>query len=214
MALEDVMNSEDLKTEVLAWLRYLRKCEIVCTEAGRYSADVWGMTATRLIEVETKVSISDLRADFRKEKHGLYNRYAAEPQGLGGCIPNAFYFCLPADLVDKAQEFLKTVELPVVRKYGIIAIADTRQLLGRNAAAVVKAGRIHGEPPQDWVRETGLLRMASELCGVREAMRRHRQDMLSGFEHLTATMKDLYAHQKLQAVPELEEECLPTSSSP
>jgi hypothetical protein len=201
------MNSEVLKTECLAWLRYLRGCEMVCTEVGRYSADVWGLTDTRLIEIETKISIADLKADFRKDKHKLYEKFATEGAAKWQ-VPNSFYFAVPEHLLEKAQAFLATVDIPVVRKYGIITVPseyDGCGYLGRHAKAVVKASRIHAEPPSPRARETALLRMSSELCGTRQAVALHRLRLESGLQNLTKDTVALYAREKPEAVEALEE---------
>ncbi len=204
------MNSEDLKTECLAWLRYLRRCDIVCTEVGKYASDVWGLTAVRLIEIETKISLSDLKADFKKHKHQLYNRYAIE-EGHRSQIPNSFYFAMPEDLVEKAKAFLATVELPIAKKYGIIRIENPEQwvggtTLGRSAAVIIKAGVLHSQPPNPHTREVALMRSASELCGARAALSLHRRTLAAGLESLTSVTNSLYTRERQQMVPELEEQ--------
>jgi hypothetical protein len=102
-----------LHTEALAWLRYGKRMPIVCTEAGKWNADVLGMNSKMCIEVEVKHSISDLRADFRNKAHKHYLYQQANPKHATGYekgwhtnIPNFFYFLTPAELKDKALEII------------------------------------------------------------------------------------------------------------
>ena len=63
------MNSYELKAEGMAWLRFVGKKFCVATEVGPYNADILGIDEKSSVEIETKVSRADLRADFDKRKH-------------------------------------------------------------------------------------------------------------------------------------------------
>ncbi len=165
------MNASDLKAEVISWLRYVRKLDIVCTEVGPYKADCWGVDDTRIIEVETKVTFADLRADLKKRKHVVFAR-STESHG----VPNLFYFAVPPDLVDKATAFLaEHAAMESVGSYGLMCIPRADGYLGRQAAVVKPAKKLHQAKPTEAETREALMRMGSEICGLHDSVRRlHR----------------------------------------
>lgn len=205
------MNAEDLKTEAIAWLRYIRRCHLVCTEVGPYNADCWGLSDGRLVEVETKISIADLKADFRKGKHA---RYALDQQKYYG-VPNTFYFCVPAELQTKALELLDKLEplcyvkpgpvAAVVKKYGLL-VYEEASVLGRHLTVVKKAGFIHKNAPSAGTVRVAEMRMASELCGLRAALRDHVYRIGEQLRDLTKQTAEAYRQACLADRPLLEEE--------
>lgn len=68
------VGSDDLKTLGMCWLRFKKQLDTVCTEDPVRSADVIGTDSSiqcrSLIEIETKVSIADLKADNSKTTYG------------------------------------------------------------------------------------------------------------------------------------------------
>ena len=95
------MDSEQLKTSSLWWLRLIRRCPLLVFEFGfEWCArpDVYGIDERRFaVEVEVKVSAADLKRELCKQK---YSRPATYRPGL----PRQFYLCVPADLVDLAMQ--------------------------------------------------------------------------------------------------------------
>lgn len=155
------MNAGDLKGEILGWLRFIKKMEYVCTEVGNWKADCWGVSDTRLIEVETKVTISDLKADFRKPKHRAY--------AAGAYAPNLFYFAVPENLKDASLALLeKNADLGLVPKYGLLTVRRIEGYLGRQTDVAREASRLHTQAPDDDIRRVAMLRMGSELCGLHQ----------------------------------------------
>jgi hypothetical protein len=117
-----VLNSKQMKAELLAYWRYKRQCPLVGVEV--YSQDVLAVTKARqVVWVEVKVSISDLRADAKKDVHfkaahalGIprtpknYQEQRAMARAAWGVtegLPNQFYFAVPVDLVDKALKIIE-----------------------------------------------------------------------------------------------------------
>lgn len=208
------MHAEDLKTEAIAWLRYIRRCHLVCTEVGPYNSDCWGLSDDRLTEVETKISMADFKADFRKDKHAVYSRQTQNYYG----VPNTFYFCVPESLGDKALEFLEKIETPglgyvkpgpvmdTVKKYGLLVAGNPHSgILGRRLTVVKKAAFIHKNAYSDSVRRTAEMRMSSELCGLRVTLSNHVYRIGEQIRDLTAATGEAYRQACLADRPIVEE---------
>lgn len=152
------MNSNQLKSEALAWLRYVCKKPYVCTECGRWSADVVGLDAKTSLEIEVKVSKADLRAEVssKARKHAQYkeadNRYKAT-------VPNRFYFLVPANLRDAAL----SVAAELNPAYGVLVERGFGRL-GRRIDIVKRAGWLHRRPPPQSMLKVTVARMSSELA--------------------------------------------------
>ena len=150
-------NSEAIKTAVMCWLRFGRRYPYVCTEAGRFNADVIGATTKSITEVEVKVSKSDLRADWTKNKHAYYRHVSPLYRGAGW-IPNQMYFAVPESMKDFALEQLASQN----SKYGLMTFNP--ELANDSALTCVRtAQKLHTAPPSPKVLENILLRMGSEL---------------------------------------------------
>lgn len=109
------VNSLHLKTALLAYYRFKR--QLICADEvylGRFISDVLVDTGKEIIEVECKVSKSDLWADGNKGKHNNYkliDRYAS---------PNKFYICVPTSLVEEALKFVQQIN----PRYGVIEFSE------------------------------------------------------------------------------------------
>lgn len=159
-----------LHTEALAWLRYGKRMPIVCTEAGKWNADVLGMNSKICIEVEIKHSISDLRADFRNKAHKHFLYKEANPDdgtGWSGSIPNFFYFLTPAELKDKALEIIND-KAPYAGLLIRSMPAYNRFAAGKDNMRVVKVPqKLHKEPPSRGLVHSAAMRMGSEIASLR-----------------------------------------------
>lgn len=199
------MHSGLLKAEILGWLRFDRQQDIVCTEVGGYSADCWGLSDTRLIEVETKVTLADFKADFKKGKHSAY----AEAK-LGGGRPALFYFAVPVDLEAGALKILEERAGDfAVAKYGLLVVDKTSAHLGLHTRVVRSARRLHGGAPNNNERRVALRRQSSELCGLHHTLMTTRlllEESLSRFAEATQLMYDAAEKFKNEAVPAQEDE--------
>ena len=63
--------------------------------------------SNELIEVEVKISKSDLMNEFKEDKHTKNNKYLTfESKNISFAMPNKFYICVPEDLVDYCKQQL------------------------------------------------------------------------------------------------------------
>ncbi len=154
------------KYQALVWLRIVQRCAFVATEAGGYNSDVIGATVNskKLIEIEVKVSLVDLKNDFNKYKHHAYFKHGEDQTTGDAWSPTHFYFMVPTELVEPAKALLlqKTATKPQFFKhYGIID--------GDKNEVVKRAEWIHKRPVIPRVHHTIALRMGSELLRLHEA---------------------------------------------
>jgi hypothetical protein len=155
------MNSGLLKTEALAWLRFHKRMDYVCTEGGYWSADVLGACDQFVIEVEVKTSRADLLAEFRNKttKHAYYQNHT-------NWSPNYFYFLVPVDLGPEAVEIIKE-KMP---KAGVLVYQYPRMRHGERLKCLRKPTKLHSKKPIAKFTEAVRRREASELCGLHIAM--------------------------------------------
>lgn len=155
---------KDLHTEALCWLRYGKRMPIVCTEAGRWNADVLGVSDTTAVEVEVKKSRADLLADFRNKiaKHEAYS------EGRSATVPNYLYYFVPQELAFQAREILDE-KCP---KAGLLVLTDTNYWDGRNAYVAKRPAKLRAEPPSRAFVIEAMMRMSSQICGMSIALRK------------------------------------------
>jgi hypothetical protein len=128
------VRSIDLKAAILGYLRYQKQYQLVALEVdwnpghGYVLADIVAVaTSGRLIEVEVKTSMSDLRADLGKHaKHSCLRQTHAEKKPMAAdCtswgasmapaikwfvskkIPARFYYAVPPTISENAHEWIK-----------------------------------------------------------------------------------------------------------
>jgi len=107
-----VPKSKDLKVAVLSHFRFGRQC--ICIDEFN-GADVIVDTGTEIIEVEIKVTKSDLVGGekFKALKHKLY----ALGRAYARCHPNRYLFCVPTHLLEDALDWAEELNL----KYGVMS---------------------------------------------------------------------------------------------
>lgn len=112
------MDSKYIKAALSANFRFKKQCKWMATEVGKFSADFLAISKSGkdLIEVEVKVSKTDLANDFKKRKHMVYSDKRDK------WTPNYFFFAVPPHLVEYA------VASCVGKPYGVLEIikADKR----------------------------------------------------------------------------------------
>lgn len=176
------MNSAILKTEALCWLRFAKQMDFVASEAGKWNADVLAANERYSIEVEVKVSIADLRAEFRNKmtKHAYYDK------GTPNWSPTYFYFAVPSNIADKALAIINEL----APKAGLIVYYEPvyRSRPGERYVCRKKADKLHDKPPSKTFLREIYRRMGSELCGLHVAL-----DKLKGAEigQLEVLKKDI-----------------------
>lgn len=152
----------DIHVEAMAWLRFGKRLTIVTSEVGRWNADVLGLNNKFSVEVEVKKSRSDLRAEF-KNKRDKHATYASAAQGRSATVPNFLYFMVPEELEQYALEVLAES----APKAGLLVMTEGNRMLGKNTRVSKKAAKLHANPPTQKFMQAALMRMGSELVGVR-----------------------------------------------
>ena len=160
----------------MCWLRYGKRLPIVCTEVGRWNADVLGLCDTMSIEVEVKVSKADLLREFttKKDKHFFYANATDEQHH----VPNYFYFFVPEALVADVS----TIVAERAPKAGLASHTETGLLPGNNVRIVRKATRLRNGRPAPRLIRTALARMSSELCGSKQLIQQCRTQIVDRFD--------------------------------
>lgn len=189
--------ASELKVEALSWLRYMKQYPIVCTEVGNWNCDALGIGPALMSEVEIKVSLSDLRAEFKNKKAKHY-RYWLSNEGARPytSVPNFFYVMLPAPLIEDAKTFLDEI----CPRAGILSYHTPAW--GRTVGVVRKATKIHELPPSKHMVRTAVRRMSSELCGLWATQEKLRGDIFATLE--TATRSIAAAAMKNEGVLDTE----------
>lgn len=147
-----------IKYQALYWLRIKQRCAFIATEVGGWQADVLGVNEKKMIEVEVKISKSDLLDDIKKYKHKHYSEQNCGTQWERRWIPTHFYYAVPLGLVDVCREYLQKHKL---ESYGIISSDDW--------SVVKRAKWLHEREPDSHAKFTLALRMGSELLRFHEA---------------------------------------------
>ncbi len=203
-----MIDSNKLKTEGLCWLRYSKKMDIVATEVGHWYADILGFNDKLCIEVEVKVSRSDIRAEFRNKrpKHSYY-----KSEHISHWTPNYFYMLVPASLAEYAVEVLAENN----PKYGVLSLPDTEAvgIPGKKLTVVKKAQRLHSKSPDINIRKATELRASSGLCGLYLMFDRITDNIT---DKLTDIRKEVLETVKLSIaqLPEEEEDEASTVENP
>lgn len=138
--------SDVIKLQLLKYYRFERSFDYVCTE-GIHNSDINAAKENNLIEV------------------GEYY-----------IIPNQFYFCVPAEMVDWAKEYLKDKN----PKYGLLAY-DTEYITSgashTHIKTIKKAAKLHAEAPKERVFGQIVKRMSSELINLKDRYNKDKQEL-------------------------------------
>lgn len=151
--------SLQLKAHALAWLRFGKRMSVVCTEVGKWNADVMGLSQTEAIEIEAKASIADLRREFTTKiaKHWLYGN--AKPTSS---VPNKFYFIVPSTLVEAALGIIEEkAPLAGLLSLNVETVGQFDSVSVPKRAKILRTG-----PPSKAMVRSALLRSSSELTGL------------------------------------------------
>lgn len=162
------MNSAYMKSALLNKLRFVQRCPYLATEVGAWGADVLAIMNNKMVEYETKISLSDFRADFKNkpEKHDLYRKMKTLdkiPEDYNGWVPHQFYFVIPESLVDAVSAYL--VNYP---EYGLIVVKQVTSTWRLREAPVIlkRAQLLHKFDIPQGVYKQFLYRMGSELASL------------------------------------------------
>jgi|GEM_PF-1807964 len=106
-----MIRAEEIKAAVASYWRYARQCPVVALEVDSQlhawadePADVLVLNKNRqLIEVEVKLTVSDLKRDAKKKKHRLF-RETYKSKGQIWLTPTYhFHFAVPRDIANKVK---------------------------------------------------------------------------------------------------------------
>lgn len=154
-----------MKENALWWLRMQKNMDYIGTEVGGFNADVFGASHERSIEIEVKISASDLQYDFKKEKHEFYagtRSYANKQPMSDPWIPNFFYFLVPQSLAELAGKICENKG----PKYGVISLDTEQEWWTRRFSVYRRPKRIHpGTPDPDMLHKVAR-RMANEIIAA------------------------------------------------
>ena len=176
--------SDVIKLQLLKYYRFERSFDYVCTE-GIHNSDINAAKENNLIEVEIKISKSDFRREFEPlgSKNGSvwkWNKHKSykNPSDAGEyyIIPNQFYFCVPAEMVDWAKEYLKDKN----PKYGLLAYDTEYTTSGASHThikTIKKAAKLHAEAPKERVFGQIVKRMSSELINLKDRYNKDKQEL-------------------------------------
>lgn len=154
------MNSDEIKTKVLHYLRFHRKYPLIATEAGRKkknNADVLACDFEEIVEVEVKISKADLRNDFKKIKHTRYKSARTH------YTPNKFFFAVPNKLVEEA------IHLTQGTGYGVLEVSE-KPLKGYTKESFIKVKKQALKLKDRYCKKLEkeiLMRLSSELIRLR-----------------------------------------------
>lgn len=130
---------QPLEASALEWLRYDRRCLLVCTErtpmADPCRPDVLGVLPNRrLIEIEIKRSMADFRANG--DKRGMQHR---------PFWPSQFYFLVPREMVEKVRgEMAAAILHESYSRAGLLTLIDgSRGFTGLPQVVVITRAQIN-----------------------------------------------------------------------
>lgn len=113
------ITSKHLKSALLSYYRFKKRMIVateVCVNDGQADVVACSYDAKISIEIEVKITISDLKQEFKKKKtkhwyieNKIYSDYYNNST-------NYFYFCIPDYLYEQAYSIIKEQN----KKYGII----------------------------------------------------------------------------------------------
>lgn len=157
------INSKIIKNELMKHYRFERQFPYVATECIKYS-DVNALNDRCLVEIEVKVSLSDLKKEFttsgnKHNKHFVvYCNPMSRPHAI---IPNYYYICVPDFLVHQAVEIVKCIN----KKYGVLVCKKHGNTYKIECA--LKAKALHTNKPSPRTYNLVAKRITSELINLR-----------------------------------------------
>ena len=147
-----------MKIAVQSFFRYKKQYKLTCTEYCY--KDVVAFKGSDFIEVEVKISKSDLKADLHKPKHKKYVK-GSETQKAN--YPNEFYYAFPKELYQ--DEEVKEIVEKLNPKYGIIIVKDIYDVM------IVKfATKLHDIKFRTTLKDDVIARLTSENINLRQKL--------------------------------------------
>lgn len=162
-----------IKLELLKYFRFERQYNLICTE-GINQADVNAYNGKSLVEVEIKISKNDFKKEFQTKfnfdnrwKFYKHKRYSEPENNIirGYIVPNKFYLCVPAELVEWAKEYLEDKN----EKYGLLSY-DLARYTGKTHIINIKPAHSLHNKEQDKIKIALSIsrRTVNELITINE----------------------------------------------
>ena len=159
------MTSNFIKMCLLNYFRFKRGmlCATEVTTREGLS-DVTAVTLDKRLsyEVEVKISISDLKADFKKHKHRIIKKGAKDFKSYYYYFSNYFYFCVPEGILEKTMNIVNQQNVPY---YGIIKIIDNKKITPSGRVKFVKKSKA-STGSNDHLYNVLLKRVSSEVVNL------------------------------------------------
>lgn len=175
------VSSDDLKTLALSWLRFERQFNLICTEDPFRNADSIGTDTSnqcrKMVEIETKISIADLKADLNKrvkhERMGKLHRKEPitdmwrkdDPDHTQ--FPSQFYFLVPDTLKEKALEVVNELYLHAGLMIANVSESNDGQYRKGTLVVIKRAPVLHKLLIGKEIKNYFANRCASEICKLR-----------------------------------------------
>jgi ribosomal protein L22 len=162
--------TEFIKMCLFYYFRIIRQCKLICSEFGKYNADVFAEynkpkndNNKKQYEIEIKVSKADFDSEFN-----VQSKFKSAQKVLKHCNKNNkimyFYVCVPENLKDYVMEKINSNEN--YKNYGIMTCDFSPNTAFKNRIKIIKNAIKNGEY-KDFSKEL-LNRMSSEIFCVRK----------------------------------------------
>lgn len=168
----DTSISQQIKIAITSLYRFERKFQYTCTEFD--FADIIMSNSEELIEIEVKISYSDLKNETKKSekirKHKLNNSIGKPIKNE--YIPNHFYFAMPYELTQKKEVIDYITSLN--DKYGIISVTPVYSKYHKkyvyDIRYIKRAKKLHDNIVSNDLLNRIIKRLSSENIGLREKL--------------------------------------------
>lgn len=167
-----LVSANDIKLALMMKYRFSNGVSLIATECGRFSSDVLMVDRNLLVEFEVKISLNDFKADFKKDKHNIFEscRKSENYDNRFRFTPHQFYFVVPESLVEDVSAKL------IGKPYGLISVKEVEFTPNLHYLAKVgflrvvkRATLLRKQPVTIQEKEDILMRMSSEL--IREKIK-------------------------------------------
>lgn len=145
-----------IKHALMSYFRFRRQwlCASECL-----CADVLAITDKDIIEVEIKISKSDLwHGEAKKNKHNYYKN--ENPSWFDRYHANKFYVCVPKNLLEEAKKWVEATN----KKYGVIEYDD--DVATANSIFIAKSAATLHETKKENLERSIMMRVCTENIGL------------------------------------------------
>lgn len=196
------IETEMIAASVMCWMRYAKQFDMVGREVGLFSADVLGYSGKEIVEVEIKVSLSDLKNERTNKKHKHEVYAGTKPtKHYDRDIPHRFYIAVSEQLKEETIKFVTELN----PSYGVLVLEGTplkdipEWESWKRLKMVKRTKALHDRQPTEAFKTAFAKRMSSDLC----RMHLHRQMHKDYVRMAIDVSKKMENHQSIEAPPQL-----------